>query len=707
MDSSGNLLIPVITQCSTLLLQVPYNLFRAHHSAPTAAMDAASIEQMNKVRVSLGMAPLPVPGKESGPQFQDADDSGSESDDLSTLDKRQAAADKNWQKLEDERLDKLEREKRKAAAKKARDAAQRFAKMEGKGLGEADEEEMDTRSWLMAQKKRQKKIDKARKMEEELAERERQQADYTSKDLAGVKVGHEAGEFDETTGEQILTLKDADIGEESEDDELENAELRAKEKLEERNKLKKKRPDYDPMDEDEAKTVLSKYDKEIEGKKGKRFTLDGQGNTIEAKQKMLDAEGGVKSKGVKINLDMLRDDAPVSDYVDPSTIKVKKPKKKKEKKTRQKAADEDDIFPVEPTPAAQPEAEVMEIDGEQANAVNGTAASKKRAFEFDDDDLQAKLAEQRRQALKKRKKTDATELARQMREEMPLDEPEPEEGGIVMDETSEFVSNLKKPEAPEVREMKGRTPQPATAASPDVKDEEDEDGDTAMAGQEATSHADIEDREDRLKRETSTLQAAGAGGTATGLEEEDTMAGQGLGATLGLLHKRGMIGHASSANLAEKERQRSKFLADKKHLIDEYDVKAREQREADRKSGRWDRMSNRERDTYARQQNEAREAYLARLQADMFNKQYRPDVKLQYHDEFGREMNRKEAFKHLSHMFHGKGSGKQKTEKRLKKIEDEKRENSKGVLHAGEEGGFANVQGREGKRQKQAGVRLQ
>ena len=70
-------------------------------------------------------------------------------------------------------------------------------------------------------------------------------------------------------------------------------------------------------------------------------------------------------------------------------------------------------------------------------------------------------------------------------------------------------------------------------------------------------------------------------------------------------------------------------------------------------------------------------------------------------------MNQKEAFKHLSHMFHGKGSGKQKTEKRLKKIDDEKRENAKGVLHAGEEGGFANVQGREGKRQKQAGVRLQ
>lgn len=659
-------------------------------------MDAASIEQMNKVRVSLGMAPLPVPGKDSGPQFKEDNDSGSESDELSTLDKRQAAAGSNWQKLEDERQAKQEREKRKAAAKKARDAAQRYAKLEGKGLGEEDEEEaMDTRSWLLQQKKRQKKIEKARKLEEELAARE-EQAEYTSKDLAGVKVGHEAGQFDETTGEQVLTLKDAAIGDESDDDELENADLKAKEQLEERLRLKKKKPDYDPTEQGEAKNVLSKYDEEIDGKTQKRFTLDGRGSTI--KEKMLDVDGEVRSKGVKISLDMLKDDAPVSDYIDPATIKVKKPKKKKEKKTRQKAADDDDIFaPIEPPPAAKPDADAMDVDIVQTNGTDGVASSKKRTFEFDDDDLQAKLAEQRRSALKKRKKMDGAELARQMREEMPVDEDEPEDGGMTLDETSEFVANLKKPE---IRDTSSRTPH--------VKDEDDEDEDSDTAMDNQTSYADIEDAVDRkqsIKRETSTPGVADM--TATGLEDEDSMSGQGLGASLAMLRKRGLIHDPAATDLSEKEHARTKFLADKKHLIDEYDVKAREQRDLDRKSGRWDRMSNRERDTYARQQNEAREAYLARLQADMFNRQYRPDVKLQYHDEFGRSMGQKEAFKHLSHMFHGKGSGKQKTEKRLKKIEDEKRDSAKGVLHAGEEGGFANVQGREGRRQRQAGVRLQ
>lgn len=667
-------------------------------------MDAASIEQMNKVRASLGMAPLPVPGGGAGPDFKQKDDSSEseEEDNISTLDKRQAAAGENWQKLEAERQEKIDREKRKDAAKKARDAIQRNAKLEGKGLGDADEgEELDTRSWLMQQKKRQKKIEKARKMEAELAEREREMmADYTSKDLAGVKVAHEADQFDEMTGEQILTLKDAEIGADSEDDELENQDLNAKQKLEEKLRLQKKRPDYDPTEQEEVKGVLSKYDEEIDGKQAKRFTLDGKGSTVEGKRKAQEESGAAKSRGIKINLDIFQDEAPVSDYVDPSTVKVKKPKKsKKEKKTRQKAADDDDIFPVAETPAPQADSNAMDVDGAQS-----TAASKKRTFDFEDDeDLQAKLAESRRAALKKRKKVDGAELARQMREEMPVDEEEPEEGGMTIDETTEFVANLKKPDEREDdsdRERRARQ----RSAGPAVAEGEDEDGDAAMAGQSYAEVADAEDRAARSSREVSTPAAEA---TTTGLDNEDNMAGQGIAASLNLLRKRGLVADGAGGELAEKDRRRNKFLAEKQHLIDEFDQRARDQREQERRSGRWEKLSNKERDEYARRQNESREQYLSKLQAEMFNREYRPDVKLQYHDEFGRSMNQKEAFKHLSHMFHGKGSGKQKTEKRLKKIDDEKKNMAKGVLNIADEGGMMNVQGREGKRQKTAGVRLQ
>ena len=50
---------------------------------------------------------------------------------------------------------------------------------------------------------------------------------------------------------------------------------------------------------------------------------------------------------------------------------------------------------------------------------------------------------------------------------------------------------------------------------------------------------------------------------------------------------------------------------------------------------------------------------------------YKPEIKLKYVDDAGRKMSEKEAFRILSHRFHGKGSGKKKTEKRIKKIEEE------------------------------------
>ncbi|KAF5397749.1 hypothetical protein PHET_09133 [Paragonimus heterotremus] len=52
-------------------------------------------------------------------------------------------------------------------------------------------------------------------------------------------------------------------------------------------------------------------------------------------------------------------------------------------------------------------------------------------------------------------------------------------------------------------------------------------------------------------------------------------------------------------------------------------------------------------------------------------KHYKPEVKLEYVDELGRQLNAKEAFRQLSHKFHGKGSGKNKIENRMKKIREE------------------------------------
>ena len=138
-------------------------------------------------------------------------------------------------------------------------------------------------------------------------------------------------------------------------------------------------------------------------------------------------------------------------------------------------------------------------------------------------------------------------------------------------------------------------------------------------------------------------------------------------------------------------------------------------------------MSAREREEHARWENKQRDLQEAKEMAARF-KEYKHDVKLSYKKEFGREVSQKEvrihhfprwygngnrrlmywsdgcvsAFKHLSHQFHGKGSGKVKTEKRLKKIEDEKKGEAASSLNASATENAVQSAAKESKR----GVRL-
>lgn len=58
------------------------------------------------------------------------------------------------------------------------------------------------------------------------------------------------------------------------------------------------------------------------------------------------------------------------------------------------------------------------------------------------------------------------------------------------------------------------------------------------------------------------------------------------------------------------------------------------------------------------------------------------DIKLAYYDELGNEISAKEAYKELSHKFHGNKSGKNKEEKRLKRVQE--RQKSKSAVLVGE-----------------------
>ncbi|KAF1978174.1 DNA binding protein-like protein SART-1 [Bimuria novae-zelandiae CBS 107.79] len=667
-----------------------------------------SIEEANKIRLSMGLAPLPVPGAAapSGPTFKQAQ-AGDDPDEepASTIESREAAGFDNWKKLQDEAAAKKKREDRLAAIKKEREKAARFAKLEGKGLADAAQDE-DDMAWLKGSKKRQKKIAKAEQMQKELEERERQAREaleYTEADLAGVKVGHEVDQFEDGE-DQVLVLKDTAVDAEDED-ELEAVALKEKERLQEKLDSKKRKRTYDPND-DGQQSILAQYDETIEGKKRNAFTLDGQGRTVE--QMQAEAAGAAKPKRVAISLDILQDDTPANDYMDISEVKMKKLKKKKSKSSKRKhVEDDEDMFAVPEEPADE-----MEVDGSETKVAPKKA--KKNLFDesfVDDDDLQAQLAAQRRQALKKRKKMRPEDLARQLREEgtsapgtpgevMDSTEPNDEDAGaLIIDETTEFVHNLGANAVDDAQEAPRRRSHTKShisweAGSPTVQ--VDDEGDVDME----QSYAEVAEREER-----STSRAKSADITVTGLDDEKLVA-SGVGATLALLKQRGLVSSSEGGDKNMLFRERQKFLADKMHAEERAEQQRKLERERDRNSDRYRNMSARDKEEDARRKNDAAEKKVSRELADIFNKEYKPTFELTHTDEHGRVLNEKEAFKLLSHQFHGKGSGNTKTKKHLDKIEQEKRKIAEHSLDT-RAGGLSNAQDQQAKKNKFAGVRLQ
>jgi U4/U6.U5 tri-snRNP-associated protein 1 len=331
-----------------------------------------------------------------------------------------------------------------------------------------------------------------------------------------------------------------------------------------------------------------------------------------------------------------------SDYVDPSTIKVRKPKKKRTKSTRKRSADDEDaLYPAASADASPPEdTNAMEVDDSAT-----PEARPKRKFAddvsfVDDEDLQASLAIQRRAALKKRKILKPADIARQLLEEAAengtatpgaMDEDvKEEEAGLIIDETSEFVATLRAPTVPERRAPRAPSVQPAPEAKRIKEESPEADADIDMIRDE---------RSVSVKLETSPPPPAI---TSTGLEEETTIS-RGIGATFAMLNQRGLIKRDPEAEKKlELARQREKFLREKRLREIEAEEKAKAARAKDRQSVKFERMSAREREEHARWENKQRDVQEAREMAQRF-KDYKPDVNLSYKDEFGREMNQKEV----------------------------------------------------------------
>ena len=384
----------------------------------------------------------------------------------------------------------------------------------------------------------------------------------------------------------------------------------------------------------------------------------------------------------------------MTDYLKEGDVGFKKPKTKKKRPSR-RMGENSDITGVK-----------LESDEMQVDEKPIVPRQRNLDTNFvDDDELQAALARSRRAKIQKPKKLSPEELAKKslftpffliallliatsfiVTAERARSTPangdaikvddDVEEGGLVFDDTSEFVRAITydptavKQEPPaEPPLSRARSQQPPESPKDVEMKGEDEVVEEIEAGEVVVKEEDEEDSEamlnaieNAIKEQERLEQAEANGEVPVGTASEQTFS-SGMAATLSILRSQGVLAQ-TGADQAEREKvqkQRDLWLADYRRMLDH-----RELERARMRGGNKDQQT-REYENRSREQQEARQTM------DLY-KNYKPDVEIKYHDEFGRELTPKEAWKALSHKFHGKGSGRMKTEKRLKKIAEEKKQ---------------------------------
>ncbi|XP_029467545.1 U4/U6.U5 tri-snRNP-associated protein 1 [Rhinatrema bivittatum] len=646
----------------------------------SASGDASlSIEETNKLRAKLGLKPLEINTVKT--------ESGSKEDPVAAEVINPIAL-----KQQQELREKL------AAAKEKRLLNQKLGKI--KTLGEDELWLDDTAAWIersrMLQIEREM-ADKRAKLLEEMEEefgitglmkeelRQAKESRYSSKDLQGLTVEHTIDSFRE--GETvILTLKDKGILDEDDSDILMNVNMVDNEKAKRNIERKKKKPDYKPYEEEESvddmaifkqKTILSKYDEEIDGERKKSFRLDSGGVADGSWEKELQSiRDALQQQAQTLDMPQLR---LASDYCTPEEMEVSFKKtrrrvkriRKKEKKVvkaddllpfcndmteedfgsrlrgrgRRRRLPEEELEEEEAASAAFWERLVQSDDVRVANMeMSDEDEVEERNFPMalEEDEAELELQKQLERGRKLKQiqhlKDSGEKIMHMMRRsEMCTnrteDNSDPEKkGNIVFNATSEFCRTL------------GEIPTYGLAGNR----EDQEDLMDFEREEDRTSEQDMDsDPEENLGWSTVNLdeekQQQDFSASSTTILDEEPIVNRGLAAALLLCQNKGLL--ETTVQKVARVKAPNKTLLSAVYCIED-------------KMAIDDKFSR-------------REEYRGFTQEFKEKDSYKPDVKIEYVDETGRKLTQKEAFRQLSHRFHGKGSGKMKTERRMKKLDEE------------------------------------
>ncbi|XP_068411563.1 U4/U6.U5 tri-snRNP-associated protein 1 [Eschrichtius robustus] len=655
--------------------------YEAAASSKASSGDASSlsIEETNKLRAKLGLKPLEVNAvkKEAGTKEEPVT-----ADVINPMALRQR----------EELREKL------AAAKEKRLLNQKLGKI--KALGEDDPWLDDTAAWIERTRQLQKEKDLAERraklleeMDQEfgvstLVEEEfgqRRQDLYSARDLQGLTVEHAIDSFQE--GETVvLTLKDKGVLQE-EEDVLVNVNLLDKERAEKNVELRKKKPDYLPYAEDESvddlaqqkpRSVLSKYDEELEGERLQSFRLEQGGVADGLRERELEE---IRAK-LRLQAQSLSTAGPrlASEYLTPEEMVTFKKTKRRMKKIRRKEKEvviqADDLLPLgdqtqdedfgsrlrgrgrrrvpqadeeaqeegEKEPVSQPlqsddtRVENMDISDEE----EGRAPWSESPEVLEEDEAELELQKQLEKGRRLRQLQQlqdsgekVVEIVRRLesRQRGWEEEEDPErKGAIVFNATSEFCRTL------------GEIPTYGLAGN---REEQEELMDFERDEERSANGGSESDGEENIGWSTVNLdeekQQQDFSASSTTILDEEPIVNRGLAAALLLCQNKGLL--ETTVQKVARVKAPNKSLPSAVYCIE-------------------DKMAID--DKYSR-----REEYRGFTQDFKEKDGYKPDVKIEYVDETGRKLTPKEAFRQLSHRFHGKGSGKMKTERRMKKLDEE------------------------------------
>jgi len=627
-----------------------------------------SIQETNRLRAKLGLKPLEEPKVKTEAE---AALLGS----TDGVDVHKPATNINQIKQQETLQKKL------LEIKEKRKINQKLGKV--RKLADSDSDDEGALAWIKKSRKMQKEKDLAEKRAKALAEMDEEfgveslveqefsdkRKTYDSKDLKGIQVLHDQDRFKEgmTT---ILTLQDKGVLDEEADDVLVNYNLMDDEKAEEYVTNKKKLPDYNPYDDgavDEygmfkEKNLLSKYDEEIEGKKANSFQLGAGGkyDTFHERQKLMYQESiRQKAETLTIPTPKLASEFYSENEME-SFNKVKKKVRKIRKKPKMMKAD--DILPLDDKPTQDfgkrevtketEEGELMEMEAipgldlveppaqeEEEEDMMGPELDLTGVPVEDDGDYESRRILSKAKRLKERNDIPVPEDT--FSEIGPVVE-EPEEtriifsslpGSVTLNATSEFCRVL------------GDIPTYGHAGNrPEEEEEELMDYERELAEERLRNEAEQAEQaaKDGWQEVEIDDKPAAIADEDHGVLDEEAIIGPGIGSALRVAQIKGFIEDenltkgASSSRITEIDTV-NYSIEDKRY--DDLDDKFRK---------RGDR-------------------YVGGVTQEFKEINYKPEVNIEYVDELGRPLNAKEAFRQLSHRFHGKGSGKKKLEKRSKK----------------------------------------